>query len=99
MAIANAEEIAKCKERALSITNELSKAQKKHDLRDIAFEEGDLCNADIRTAFIEYNAAMRHTKLGTNSKHNSLSNSNKNKNSKLRGGEATKNNRNKNHDK
>jgi hypothetical protein len=99
MAIANAEEIAKCKERALSITNELSKAQKKHDLRDIAFEEGDLCNADIRTAFIEYNAAMRHTKLGTNSKHNSLSNSHKNKNSKLRGGEATKNNRNKNHDK
>ena len=74
------------------------KAQKKHDLRDIAFEEGDLCNADIRTAFIEYNAAMRHTKLGTNSRHNSLSNSHKNKNSKLRGGEATKNNRNKNHD-
>jgi hypothetical protein len=98
IAIANAQEVAKCKEKALSVANALSKSQKEHDLRDVAFEEGDLCNADIRTAFIEYNAAMRHTKLGRNNRHNSLTNSKTKTNSKLRGGEMTKNNRNKKHD-
>ena len=79
MAIANAEEIAKCKERALRITNDLATSQKKHDLRDVAFEEGDLCNADIRTAFIEYNAAMRHSTI------RSTRVSNRQLNTKLRG--------------
>lgn len=79
MAIANAEEIAKCKERALSITNDLAKSQKKHDLRDVAFEEGDLCNADIRAAFIEYNAVMRHSTIRNTRV------SNRKRNAKLRG--------------
>jgi hypothetical protein len=99
IALANAQEIAKCKEKALNVASALAKSQKEHDLRDVAFEEGDLCHADIRTAFIEYNAAMRHTKLGRNNRHNSLTNSKTSRNSKLRGGEKMKTNRNKNHDK
>jgi hypothetical protein len=65
MAMASAEEAARCKSHALAVAKALQQDQAKHDARDEAFEHGDLCHADVRTVFIEFMSATRHrvTKL------------------------------------
>jgi hypothetical protein len=59
IALANAEEVARCKAHALGVAKRLDADQKAHMLRDEAFEAGDLCNADVRTVFMEFSAAHR----------------------------------------
>ena len=60
MAIADAEEISRCKSHAVAVANALVKDQNAHNVRDEAFDRGDLCHADVRTVFIEFMAANRH---------------------------------------